>query len=77
MRVGPMLATGRQGWDMLIGRAGLLSQSPGKQEENAAKPPKGEKERDREINTISEIGKRLGATAHAHTELATPTQKPA
>jgi hypothetical protein len=46
---------------MLIGRAGLLSHSPGKQEENAAKPPKGEKERDREersvilqINTIPE-----------------------
>lgn len=41
MRVGPMLATGKQGWDRLRGRivAGLLSHRSGKQEEKAAKPP--------------------------------------
>lgn len=41
MRVGPMLATGRQGWDKLRGTrvAGLLSHRSGKQDENAAKPP--------------------------------------
>lgn len=41
MRVGPTLATGKHGWEMLIGRmaAGFPSQSPGKQEEKVAKPP--------------------------------------
>lgn len=45
MRVGPTLATGKQGWDKLIGRAvaGLPSHNPGKQEEKAAKPPAEEK----------------------------------
>lgn len=49
MRVGPTLATGKQGWDKLIGRAvaGFPSHRPGKQDEKAAKPPteKVEKER--------------------------------
>lgn len=42
MRVGPTFATGRQGWDKLIGRAvaGFPSHRPGKQEEKAAKPPR-------------------------------------
>lgn len=41
MRVGPTLATGKHGWEMLIGRmaAGFPSQSPGKQDEKVAKPP--------------------------------------
>lgn len=72
MRVGPTLATGRQGWDMLIGKAGLPSHSPGKQEENAAKPPTGE-ERERERDrgekisvilyntTFPQIGKTFGS----------------
>lgn len=39
--MGPTLATGKQGWEMLIGRmaAGFPSQSPGKQDEKVAKPP--------------------------------------
>lgn len=49
MRVGPTLATGKQGWDKLIGRAvaGFPSHRPGKQEEKAAKPPS-EKKREGE-----------------------------
>lgn len=49
MRVGPTLATGKQGCDKLIGRAvaGFPSHRPGKQEEKAAKPP-AERERERE-----------------------------
>lgn len=41
MRVGPTLATGKQGWEMLIGRmaAGFPSQSPRKQNKKVAKPP--------------------------------------
>lgn len=41
MRVGPTLATGKHGCEMLIGRmaAGFPSQSPGKQDEKVAKPP--------------------------------------
>lgn len=40
--MGPTLATGKQGWDKLIGRAvaGFPSHRPGKQEEKAAKPPR-------------------------------------
>lgn len=48
MRVGPTLATGKQGCDKLMGRlaAGFPSHRPGKQEEKAAKPPAwGEEER--------------------------------
>ena len=39
--MGPTLATGKHGWEMLIGRmaAGFPSQSPGKQDEKVAKPP--------------------------------------
>lgn len=49
MRVGPTLATGKQGWDKLIGRAvaGFPSHRPGKQEEKAANPPAGKDEKDR------------------------------
>lgn len=56
MRVGPTLATGRQGCDRLMGRmvACLLSHKPGKQEEKAAKPPNGraEKEKERERGLV-------------------------
>lgn len=47
MRVGPTFATGKQGWDKLIGRAvaGFPSHNPGKQEEKAAKPPAEKEER--------------------------------
>lgn len=53
MRVGPTLATGKQGWDKLIGRAvaGFPSHRPGKQEENAAKPP-AEKEAEDWLDTL-------------------------
>lgn len=39
--MGPTLATGKHGWEMLIGKraAGFPSQSPGKQDEKVAKPP--------------------------------------
>lgn len=49
MRVGPTFATGKQGWDKLIGRAvaGFPSHRPGKQDEKAAKPPTGKAERER------------------------------
>lgn len=49
MRVGPTFATGKQGWDKLIGRAvaGFPSHKPGKQEEKAAKPPAEKEERER------------------------------
>lgn len=48
MRVGPTFATGKQGWDKLIGRAvaGFPSHKPGKQEEKAAKPPAEKEERE-------------------------------
>lgn len=41
MRVGPTLATGKHGWEILIGKmaAGFPSQRPGKQDEKVAKPP--------------------------------------
>lgn len=47
--MGPTLATGRQGWDKLIGRvaAGFPSHRPGKQEEKAAKPPAEKEENER------------------------------
>lgn len=49
MRVGPTLATGKQGWDRLIGRlvAGFPSHRPGKQEEKAAKPPAQEDDKEK------------------------------
>lgn len=49
MRVGPTFATGKQGWDRLIGRlvAGFPSQRPGKQEEKAAKPPAQEEDKEK------------------------------
>lgn len=47
MRVGPTLATGKHGCEILIGRmaVGFPSQSPGKQDEKVAKPPEGKKGR--------------------------------
>lgn len=52
MRVGPTLATGKHGWEMLIGKmaVGFPSQSPGKQDEKVAKPPG---ERQEETGTVN------------------------
>lgn len=64
--MGPTLATGKQGWDKLIGRAvaGLPSHRPGKQEEKAAKPP-AEKEKRRELVRLPANGFPKGSdTAH-------------
>lgn len=52
--MGPTLATGRQGWDKLIGRAvaGFPSHRPGKQEEKAAKPPAENEEKENWLGTL-------------------------
>lgn len=52
--MGPTLATGRQGWDKLIGRAGagFPSHRPGKQEEKAAKPPAEKEEKENRLGTL-------------------------
>ena len=63
MHVGPTLAMGMQGWDKLTGggHAGFPSHRPGKQDENAAKPPE-----DQDIHTHKDThrdkNKRRGVT---------------
>lgn len=66
MRVGPTLATGKHGWDKLIGRAvaGFPSHRPGKQEEKAAKPPAGERREDKKKKKSKE--NQLGALMIFH-----------
>lgn len=73
--MGPTLATGKQGWDKLIGRAvaGLPSHRPGKQEEKAAKPP-AEKEKRRELVRLPANGfphGTLGTLQRTHQEHCT------